>query len=162
MNNQAALTTASAVLVDGTPVQSDAFDALAWHFWQGNFTVNCVMQGLWGLHNLHQWIIIMRGADKGTETEWRRPYPMFLWSLLGACGTGFVRNLIILMNGQVNDTITWITGIYEVTCLLLIVADLLYFIIFEHSCGMNKAEDYGKDDWAFLPIPRHRRRCMYL
>merc|ERR1719195_1517569 len=119
---------------------------LPFSVWRGNFAVNCVMQGLWGLHNLHQWIIIMRGADKGTETEWRRPYPMFLWSLLGACGTGFVRNLISIQTGVVNPTVVWVTGVYEVICLLLILVDLFYFLLFEHSCGMNMAEDYGKDE----------------
>jgi len=118
---------------------------LPFEIWKGNFIVNCVMQGLWGMHNFHQWIIIMRGADKGTDTEWRRPYPMFLWSILGACGTGFVRNLFSILNGSVNDTVTWVTGIYEVVCLLLIVADLLYFLLFEHSCGANMAEDYGEE-----------------
>merc|ERR1719410_2025576 len=129
-------------MIDAEKLAADS--SLAWHMWQGNFAVNCVMQGLWGLHNLHQWIIIMRGADKGTDTEWRRPYPMFLWSLLGACGTGFVRNLIHITSGHVNDTVTWVTGTYEVICLLLILADLGYFLLFEHSCGMNMSEDYGK------------------
>jgi len=119
---------------------------LPFAIWKGNFIVNCVMQGLWGMHNFHQWIIIMRGADKGTDTEWRRPYPMFLWSILGACGTGFVRNLFTILNGSVNNTVTWATGIYEVVCLLGIVADLLYFLLFEHSCCGNMAEDYGKEE----------------
>lgn len=116
---------------------------LPWSVWQGNFMVNCVMQGLWGLHNLHQWLIIMRGEDQGTETEWRRPYPMFLWSLLGACGTGFMRNFIILVSGHVNNSVVLVTGTYEVCCLILILADLAYFLVFEHSYGMNKKEDYG-------------------
>merc|ERR1740121_2029265 len=119
---------------------------LDWRVWRGNFLTNMVMQGLWGAHNLHQWIIIMRGADKGTDAEWRRPYPMFLWSLLGACGTGFARNLISIQSGVMNPTVVWVTGVYEVICLLLIVVDLFYFLLFEHSCGMNMAEDYGKDD----------------
>merc|ERR1719410_3272518 len=105
----------------------DHFDVappLRWQMWQGNFFVNCVIQGLWGAHNLHQWIIIMRGADKGTETEWRRPFPMFLWSSLGACGTGTVRNAIHIFTGEVNPMVNWVTGIYEVLCLVLILADL--------------------------------------
>jgi len=126
--------------------QAGVAGGLPYSIWQGNFAVNCIMQGLWGLHNLHQWIIIMRGADKGTDTEWRRPYPMFLWSALGACGTGFLRNLLHIVNGQVDDTITWVTGIYEVACLVGILVDLFYFLLFEHSCCMNMAEDYGKDD----------------
>jgi len=108
------------------------------------YITNCVMQGLWGAHNLHQWIIIMRGADKGTDAEWRRPYPMFLWSLLGACGTGFVRNALTLMNG-VNDTVTMVTGAYEILCLVLILADLGYHLVKEWSCGMNMADGYGKE-----------------
>jgi len=103
------------------------------------YLTNAVMQGLWGAHNLHQWIIIMRGADKGTEAEWRRPYPMFLWSLLGACGTGFVRNTYSFCYG-VDDTMSKVTGVYEILCLLLILADLGYFVLFEHTCGMNMEE----------------------
>jgi hypothetical protein len=106
------------------------------------YLTNCVMQGLWGAHNLHQWIIILRGADKGTDAQWRRPYPMFLWSLFGACGTGFVRNLLTLKYGA-NDMVSLSTGSYEMLCLFLILADLGYFIVMEHSWGMNRKGDYG-------------------
>jgi len=113
--------------------------------WEGTFMVNFVMHLLWGLHNLHQWVIIMRGADKGTEGEWRRPYPMFVFSLLGACGSGTLRNGIALWYG-VNSTVNVVTGVYELLCFTLDFADLGYFMVKEFSWGANMEEGYGKDE----------------
>mmetsp|Transcript_93340 Transcript_93340/g.247807 ORF Transcript_93340/g.247807 Transcript_93340/m.247807 type:complete len:203 (-) Transcript_93340:127-735(-) len=118
---------------------------LDFRVWKGNFLVNCVMYGLWGAHNSHQWSIIMVGTDKGTEGEWRRPYPMFGFSLLGACGTGFVRNAIHIYSGKVDPTVNYATGGYEILCLVIVLVDLGYFLATEHTWGMNKADDFGKE-----------------
>jgi len=135
-------------IVDGMKagLAAEKSDALAWRMWKGVFVVNMVMQGLWGLHNVHQLTIQLREANKGTDAEFRRPYGMFLWSILGACGGDFLRNLIFIHNGETSDVVTWVTGGYSVICLVLLTAELGYFMAKEHTCGMSMAEDYGKND----------------
>jgi len=119
---------------------------LPFTIWRGNYSVNSVMQLLWGLHNLQQWIMIMRGADRGTEFEWRRPLPIFLWSILGAPGAAFIRNFIHLQYGLATNRTVWAPGFYEVFCQLLILADLVYFLVFEFFCGMNAVEGEEKEE----------------
>jgi len=121
---------------------------LVWPLWKGVFMVNMVMQGLWGLHNVHQLTIQLRGANAGTDAEFRRPYGMFLWSILGACGGDFFRNLIFIYNGALpaDDTLTWVTGLYSVICLVLLTGELGYFMTKEMTWGMSMEDDYGKND----------------
>lgn len=65
---------------------------------------------------------------------------MFLWSLLGACGTGFARNLCCYYFGP-NDTVTKVTWVYEWLCLVLILVDLFKHLTTEWTYGMNVPKD---------------------
>lgn len=109
---------------------------------------NAVMHFLWDAHNLHLYVMAIR-CPKGDPIEMRRPYVILLWSLLGACGTGFVRNLWMLLyksKGQpVDDQTTMIiiytTWVIEWGCLLAVLADLIYHLFCEHTIGMVMEHD---------------------
>ena len=100
------------------------------------FILNAVMHGLWGIHNFHIWTRIHRGLDKGTVSEWRRPYSMFFWSIVGACGTATIRNLGAVMYGP-NALVIYITWAWEWFSLAVILVDFAYFLAKEHTWGMN-------------------------
>ena len=77
---------------------------------------------------------------QGTPREWRRPLTtILLWSVLGACGSGFLRNFCSL-NGGVNDSVTIATWVWEWAALSIIAADLIYHILAEHTWGMAKRQ----------------------
>ena len=101
------------------------------------YTTNAVMHFLWGVHNLHLYITAIT-HDKGTANEWRRPYIILLWSILGACGSGCTRNVYSLQYGP-DDTVTKATWVVEWGALGMIVLDLLYHLVAEHSFGMAMA-----------------------
>jgi len=96
---------------------------------------NALMHFLWGAHNLHLGVRGLRGVDAGTVDEWRRPSVILLWSLLGACGTGAVRNLYTVVAGP-SDALTLATAAWEWLCLGAILADFGYFLVKEHTWGM--------------------------
>eukprot|EP00751_Fragilariopsis_kerguelensis_P023338 CAMPEP_0170892358 /NCGR_PEP_ID=MMETSP0734-20130129/41603_1 /TAXON_ID=186038 /ORGANISM="Fragilariopsis kerguelensis, Strain L26-C5" /LENGTH=140 /DNA_ID=CAMNT_0011282297 /DNA_START=49 /DNA_END=467 /DNA_ORIENTATION=- len=100
------------------------------------YLTNAVMHFLWGVHNLHLYITGIF-HDVGTVFEWRRPYVIFLWSIFGACGTGFVRNINAFYHGpSSSDSVNHYTWVYEWACLGGLVADLVYHITVEHTVGM--------------------------
>merc|ERR1712238_559699 len=121
-------------------------DPLPREIWDGNWWVNFVMHLLWGFSNGHQFILIMRGVDKGTEGEYRRAGPPFFWSCFGSCGTGTIRNFLHIYSAEVSQNVNLYTGIYEFFCLNMILLDLFYFLAKEHVWGANKEEGYGKGD----------------
>eukprot|EP00978_Attheya_sp_CCMP212_P002535 scaffold5152_cov60-Attheya_sp.AAC.1 len=98
-------------------------------------TTNAIMHFMWGAHNLHQFYIAYNEIGAGTEDEWRRPYPMLGWSLLGACGSGFVRNVYANVNG-INDGVIIFTWVWEWLSLGIILIDFGYFLLYEHTWGM--------------------------
>ena len=57
---------------------------------------------------------------------------MILRSLLGACGSGFLRNSYALIYGA-NDSVTIYTIIWEWSSLFLILVDFTYFLVCEHT-----------------------------
>ena len=100
------------------------------------YILNAVMHGLWGVHNFYAWSCIYRGLDKGTVSEWRRPYQMFFWSIVGACGTATFRNVHATIYGA-NATVIYITWVWEWISLAVIAIDFVYFLAKEHTWGMN-------------------------
>ena len=106
------------------------------------YTTNALMHFLWGAHNLHLYLVAVF-SDKGTGMEWRRPYVILLWSLFGACGTGFARNIYTLYNGP-NEVVTNTTWLLEWACLVGILGDLFYHLIAEHTFGMAMQRDGSK------------------
>merc|ERR1712194_283840 len=106
---------------------------------------NAVIHLFWGAHNLHQWIIIMMGTDKGTEGEWRRPYSMFTFCLLGGGGSACFRNFYYWASWPNEDSrVAVITGVWEVIWIVVSLVDLTYFLAKEHTWGMNMEEGYGE------------------
>lgn len=98
------------------------------------YITNAVMHFLWGAHNLHHFIRHVRKVDMPRD-EWRRPWATLLWSLLGACGTGVIRNVYTAAYG-INDTLILVTWIIEWLCLALLLTDLGYHLTKEHKWGM--------------------------
>ena len=122
---------------------------------------NALMHFLWGAHNLHigllphyistkekSWIRArataqpyqdpneMPRADKRNLDQWRRPAPILLWSLLGACGAGCARNIAPIISGSPNDAFTIFTWVWEWLALGAILYDFVYFLRKEHRWGM--------------------------
>ena len=60
---------------------------------------------------------------------------ILLWSVFGACGSGFVRNFYSLRRGP-DDSVTIATWVVEWVALSLIAADLIYHLLMEHTFGM--------------------------
>ena len=101
------------------------------------------MHLIFGAHNLHQFYLIVTNQYYGaSQLVWRRPWPVLLWSLLGACGLGAVRNVYTSCYGY-NAAIVGVTWIWEWTSLGLILVDFGYFLVVEHSWGMAMKQNGG-------------------
>ena len=61
---------------------------------------------------------------------------MLLWSLLGACGSGFLRNAYTAFAGSPSDALTIVTWVWEWVSLALILVDFGYFLCKECTWGM--------------------------
>lgn len=107
------------------------------------FVTNAVTHGLWGLHNLHQFVLHLRRHAKGTVNELRRPYPLMLWSTFGVCGSSMVRNMYAssVSMEDYKMSIIIFTWIWEWIGLLWILLDFGYFVVKELKWGSNVLSD---------------------
>merc|ERR1712173_200574 len=101
------------------------------------------MHGLWGAHNLQMSIRRCLNKDKGTESELRRFGSLFLWSLLGACGSGMIRNIYTSVTplDKFNMAFIEFTWVWEWVSLGLIFADLAYYLFKEGGCAKCMGSD---------------------
>ena len=102
------------------------------------YAVNCVMHGLWGMNNLQITYKTVAVTNEMGD-RWRRCYPMLGYSILGACGSAFLRNMYAALYGP-NSTVTLISWIWEWCSLLIILLDFLYFITKEFQFGATLEE----------------------
>ena len=111
------------------------------------FVTNALTHGLWGLHNLHQFVLHVQTEGQGTVNELRRPYPLMLWSTLGVCGSSMVRNIYAswvstgVSMEDYNFGIIVITWIWEWLALAWILLDFGYFVVKELKWGGNVLSD---------------------
>lgn len=99
--------------------------------------MNAVMYGAWGAHNLQIALRILGGTDRGNLDEWRRPVVMLMVSLVGACGSTFVRNVYAFVDEtSTSDAVTRGTWAWEWLSIAIMLSDLGYFICTEHTLGM--------------------------
>ena len=103
------------------------------------WVTNAVMHGLWGLHNLHQFIRKLRKHGDGTVNELRRPYPLMLWSTIGACGSATVRNIYACSVPMEDYNMGFIifTWVWEWVALIWILLDFGYYVVKELKWGGN-------------------------
>ena len=99
------------------------------------FNTNTIMHFLWGIHNLQQVFPFRRNYDETKDEMLRRPWPLLFYSVLGACGSAVARNSYIVLFGY-NQSFVYFTWVWEWISLLLIIADFIYFLLFEHTWGM--------------------------
>lgn len=113
------------------------------------FVTNAVMHGLWGIHNLHQFVRKFRKQGQGTMLELRRPYPLLMWSTVGACGSAMVRNIYasIVPIDELSTGFIMFTWVWEWLALGCILLDFGYFCVEEHKCkwGENVVSDENID-----------------
>lgn len=107
------------------------------------FVTNAVMHGLWGAHNFHQFFRKMTGKDDNTTNELRRPYPLMLWSTIGACGSATVRNIYACAVPMEDYSMGLIifTWVWEWLALVGILVDFGYFLVKELKWGSNVASE---------------------
>merc|ERR1711924_72133 len=69
---------------------------------------------------------------------------MLFWSLLGACGSGFVRNTYAAVEGP-SKVVNGVTWAWEWFSLATILVDFGYFLVKEHTWGMA-LDPQGSDE----------------
>jgi len=101
------------------------------------FVTNAIMHALWGVHNLQMAVRKFRDTDKGTVNELRRAWPCVMWSVVGACGSGMVRNIYAAAVDidDISVEFVIVTGVWELLALGIILIDLGYYLIKEQGCS---------------------------
>ena len=127
------------------------------------FVTNVLMHSIWGIHNLHQFVRKMRKQDEGTVNQLRRPYPMLMCSVVGACGSASVRNIyaLVVPPEELNMAFIIAMWVWEWLSLLVNVLDFVYYLTNEfefEEWGGNVTSDADTMEQivasASKPMPR--------